>query len=227
METRYQASNGIVSEDLLQTFQNIKVLIVGCGGLGGNVANQLVRLGVKNLTLVDFDCFDESNLNRQLFSTEETIGKNKADVIKHALQKIDSASSIQTHKQHIEDLADDIYSDIDYIIDCVDSIPSKIYLNKISTTKTIPLLHGACAGWYGQVGWIEPGSTLLIDLYQDSEIGIEKTLKNPPFAPSVTASYMIAEFVKYLDDPTSSTVNELLFIDVKNNITSSSRNGGV
>lgn len=227
METRYQASSGIVSKDLLKRFQIIHVLIVGCGGLGGNVANQLVRLGVRHLTLVDFDWFDESNLNRQLFATEETIGNAKVDVLKQALYQIDSASSIQTYKLHIEDISDEIYSNINYIIDCVDSIPSKTYLNQLSTTHSIPLLHGACAGWYGQVGWIEPGSTLLKDLYQDSKIGIEKTLKNPPFAPSITASYMVAEFVKYLDNPTSATVNELLFIDVKNNLISSSKNEGV
>ena len=217
MEERLQENLGIITEQELSVIKSSKILIVGLGGLGGNVANQLVRLGVKHLILIDFDEFDITNLNRQLFSNESNVGQVKVNVIKEQLLLINPQVTITTHEQPIEEIYD-IVQQVDYIIDAVDNPKTKVFLNKIATAYNKPLLHGACAGWYGQVGWIEPECMLLKNLYEDEEHGLEKELRNPPFTPSFTASVMVSEFVKYVTNPSSATINELLLIDIKNSI---------
>ena len=91
-ESRYER-NGIITDDEQNRLKRTKVAIVGLGGLGGYVAEQLVRLGIGELVLVDGDVFNESNLNRQLFSTEAAIGHSKAEVANARLKAIDSEAT--------------------------------------------------------------------------------------------------------------------------------------
>jgi tRNA A37 threonylcarbamoyladenosine dehydratase len=76
---QYWNNLGIMSSMELDAIQNKKIMIVGLGGLGGHVADSLVRLGVSRIMLVDFDVFEVSNLNRQLYSTHENIGEYKVN----------------------------------------------------------------------------------------------------------------------------------------------------
>ena len=208
---------GIISEKEMSLIQEKRVLLVGCGGIGGNVANFLARLGVKHLTIIDFDAFDETNLNRQMFSDVSTIGTMKVDVLKKQLQLINPEIELVVHKQRIEDLGDEVYKNQDYIIDAVDQPRTKVFLNEVSTKYRLPLLHGACAGWYAQVGWIEPGVLLLKDLYEDKISGLEDDLRNASFTPALTAALMVSEFVKYVLDKSGKTVNRLILVDLLEN----------
>ena len=211
---RYKMNMGVLSEEDLEILQRIEVVIVGLGGLGGYMVNQLIRLGVINLTLIDFDTFSESNLNRQLFSNRSVIGKYKVDVIYEELKKINPNAAIKCIKKKVQDIKD---ISGDYIIDCVDNIETKVFLSKLSEKHNIPLLHGACGGWYGQVGWMSPECTLIEDLYTGEEKGIEKELLNPPFIVNAVASIMASEFIKMIKKDSSTIIDELLIIDLLNN----------
>ena len=94
---------------------------------------------------------------------------------------------------------------------------SKKYIQDISLKLDTYVLHGACGGWYGQVGWISPSNSLLIDLYEENKEGLEKDLKNPSFTPSVVSSFMVSEFLKMIQNSNDIILDELLLIDVKNN----------
>jgi len=222
---RYKMNMGVLSKQDLLKLYKLEVIIVGLGGLGGYVANQLVRLGVKHITLVDEDRFNESNLNRQLFSNEKNIGEYKVEIISRELNRIDSDASIKILKKRIQDV-DDISGN--YLIDCVDNQETKIYLSKLSEQLDIPLLHGACGGWYGQVGWISPKCTLLEDMYGNGEIGLESDLLNPAYVVGVVASYMVSEFTKMIMDSPKLVLDELLMIDILDNsiIKSGGKNHG-
>lgn len=211
---RYQMNMGVLTEEELMHLQTKEVIIVGLGGLGGNLANQLVRLGVNHLTLIDFDRFSESNLNRQLFSNMNNIGHFKVDVVSDELKKIHPNIVLNTIKGRIEDIQE---LQGDYIIDCVDHIETKIYLSKLSKQLNKPLLHGSCGGWYGQVGWILPNSSLIEDLYSKEDTGLEEDLLNPPYAPNVVASFMASEFTKMIKNSPTLVVNQILFIDLYEN----------
>lgn len=219
MEKRYQKNLGIMSEKQLHTIQSLRVVVVGCGGIGGHISNHLVRLGVTQLILVDFDTFEESNLNRQLFCTESSIGRFKTEVVQEELSRINSSCQVTVITSKIEDVSPDKFASVDVIFDAVDTPKTKVYLSKLATISNTLLLHGACAGWYGQVAIITPGSTLIQDLYDKQKIGIEQSLSNQSFMPSITASCMISEWIQYIIDP-SHTANQLLLIDLHNKILS-------
>ena len=211
---RYESNLGVLSDEDILQIQDITVTIVGLGGLGGNVANQLVRLGVKRWILIDFDRFSMSNLNRQLFSTIDVLGRRKVEVVSQELLRIDPTIVIELHASHVEELNN---IETDYLIDCVDDPKTKRYLAHLASELHVPLLHGSCGGWYGQVGWILPGCTLLDDIYKNDQAGLEQTLRNPSFTPAVVASYMVSEFVKMVQKNPDTVVNELLLIDLFNN----------
>ena len=212
--TRYKMNTGVLTNEEYNKLTQTKILVVGLGGLGGNVVNLLVRLGVRDIVLVDFDNFTESNLNRQLFSNETSIGRHKVDVVVEELLKIDQ--SIQLEKQ-IKRVQEYKPENIDYIVDCTDNLEAKIYLSNLSKELDIPLLHGSCGGWYGQVGWIQPGFPLIERMYKGKQKGLEEELLNPPFAPSVVAAYMVSEFTKMIKKDKNTVINQLLLIDLHSN----------
>lgn len=128
------------------------------------------------------------------------------------------------YRKRVEEIKNSELEKYDYIIDAVDNIESKIYMVKLAKKLSIPLLHGACGGWYGQVGWILPGCNLLEDIYQNKNHGLEQDLKNPSFTPSLVASIMVSEFVKMIKKSDVITTNELLLIDCYNNVIMKSHN---
>lgn len=213
---QFSANRKLFSDQDIAAVQQQNILLVGAGGLGGYVANGLIRFGVKQMTIVDMDKYDVSNLNRQLFSSHDTIGKYKADVLKEACLKIYPKATIKTHLEPIEMLEETLKNDkYDYVIDAVDSISTRLYLEQLTTKLNIPLVHGAIGGWYGQLGIIMPNSSLLSRLYGENKDGLEKTLGSPTFTPAVVGSMMVSEFIKHVINATTMLENNILFIDLK------------
>ena len=217
----HRMNMGVLSEADYKKIQSLHIVVVGLGGLGGYFVNHLIRLGVLNMTLIDYDYFSESNLNRQLFSNTQNIGEYKVDVIAKELSLINPKASILSIKRRVQDI-DEISGD--YLVDCTDNKETKIYLSKLSNKRHMPLLHGACGGWYGQIGWVSPSCNLIEDLYGAEEAGLEKILLNPPFIVNAVASIMASEFVKMIKNDPHIVLDELLLIDLLNNVTI--RSGG-
>lgn len=208
---------GILSIDDQEHLSNSRVLLVGCGGIGGHLANHLVRLGLGHLTLVDFDRFDATNLNRQLFSSTMTIEKYKANILQEELLKINPLAEINIIIDRIENIPETNFSQIDYVLDALDSGPSKIALSHLAQRLGVPLLHGSCGGWYGQFGWIYPNSSVLEEIYETKQPGLEQTLKNPSFTPASVAAFMASEFVKMIQHDESVSTTKVTLIDLKTN----------
>jgi len=104
------------------------VAIVGCGGLGSNVAAMLLRSGVRTLTLIDFDVVEESNLNRQLFFRDQ-IGRPKTEALAETLLRIDPEARLTlcTRRVTADDVAD-LVRDADVIVEAVDRADTKAML---------------------------------------------------------------------------------------------------
>jgi len=210
---QFKENLGIMTNDDLDKLKNTRVLLVGLGGLGGYVANSLVRLGVGKIILVDYDIFDISNLNRQLFSAHEYIGQRKSEVISSFLKTINPEAHIRSYPHPIESLSEGIYKDIDIIIDAVDNISSKCHLETMGKAHNKPLLHGSIGGWYGQLGIIMPGADILHSIYKDQLMGVEKIQKSPTFTPGIIANMMVAELIKFITHK-DALINEILMIDL-------------
>ncbi|MFW6298330.1 MAG: HesA/MoeB/ThiF family protein [Bacillota bacterium] len=214
MNERVQKNLGIFSLEELKTIRDKTVIIVGLGGLGGMVANGLVRLGVKRLVLIDHDRYEAPNMNRQLFCTEETLGMLKVLATEEALYKIDPDIDIKVFAERFENLPPSVFHRADLIVDGLDSIPLKLQLERIASRHAVPLLHGAIGGWYGQLGISMPDSRLLEHHYKRMESGVEAEEDSPTFTPGVVANLMVCEAAKVLADNEAGLYNTLLFIDL-------------
>ncbi len=211
---QYSRNMGIMNDSELKKFIFTKVLVVGVGGLGGYIASSLARIGVSSITIVDYDDFDESNLNRQMFSTLSSISKSKVEVVKQGLLEINPNLNIKAIHTKLDDSFDITnFENIDIVFDAVDNIESKVLLEKYCNTFNIPLIHGAIAGWYGQLGIIMPGSGILSELYKDKKHGIESELMSPTFTPGIIGNMMISEFTKFILKK-ESLINQILYVDL-------------
>ena len=210
---QYSKNMGIMNDSQLKSIQETNALIIGVGGLGGYIATSLVRLGVKNITIVDFDIFDDTNLNRQMFATTKSLGRIKVDVVKEGLLEINpDINVISINDKLDEDFDLKYFKEINIAFDAVDNIKSKLLLEKLCTKFNIPLIHGAIGGFYGQFGIVMPGSNILAEIYKDKEKGLEEKLMSPTFTPPIAANFMIGEFVKLKIDK-DALVNKILFFN--------------
>ena len=102
------------------------ILLVGVGGVGSFCFEVLIRSGIKNITIIDFDTYEESNINRQLNSSLDTIGLYKVDVLSKHAKEIDPNINITISKEKLNGNSNIDYKKYDYVIDACDSVDAKI-----------------------------------------------------------------------------------------------------
>ncbi len=218
MKDRYKRNMNTLSPEENEKLRGFKVCVVGCGGLGGYVIEMMGRLGIGTITAVDGDVFDETNLNRQLLSTEEILGKSKALAAGERMQKVNSDVKIHPVQTFVtEENCDEIISGHDIVVDALDNMTARRLLELHCERLDIPMIHGAIAGWYGQVSAIMPGDRTLQKIYSPNENkGAETELGNPSFSPALVASIEVAEAIKVLLHRGETLQNRLLTIDLLN-----------
>jgi molybdopterin-synthase adenylyltransferase len=216
---RYSKNEKMLSPEENLSLRQKKIAVVGCGGLGGHIIEQLARLGIGHITAIDGDVFDVSNLNRQLLSNVENIGKPKATEAQEHIKKVNSDVLVTAIVDFINDEnADEILKGHDVICDALDSISARKIVRRAADRLEIPMVFGAIAGWYGQVSTLFPGDKLFDVVYDTEENkGLEQELGNPSFTPALTASLQVAEVVKILTKKGSLLRNKLLCINTFDN----------
>ena len=174
--------------------------VIGCGGLGGWIVELLARTGVGRLTLIDGDVFSESNLNRQALCTEAALGRNKAEAAAARVREINSAVETVVYPVMMTDgNAKTLLEKNLIVFDALDNLPSRLLLLKTARELGIPMIHGAIAGWWGQVCAMEPGNDALASLWRNKgEKGIETVVGTPGFTPSAVASLQVALGIRVL-----------------------------
>lgn len=200
LPARYQRNRKTISTPEQLTLFTSRVAVVGCGGLGGYIIEELARLGVGNLVVVDPDIFEEHNLNRQLLSKVSNLGKAKTEAAKTRIAEINPAVTVMAYKQAFTvDNGEKLLDGCNVVVDALDSMDARYELSTICARKKIPLVHGAIAGWYGYISTQKPGDELLENLYASNQNkGLELQLGNPSFTPAVVASLQTAEVCKLL-----------------------------
>ena len=216
---RYSRNKNLMSDDEIILLSQKKVCVLGLGGLGGYIVEMLSRIGVGSLTLVDGDVFDETNLNRQLFSSMNNLGNSKALEAEKRVKGINPLTKVIPVYEFVDSSnAMKIIANHDVIVDALDSIDLRKYIAKVCTELNLPLVHGAIAGWYGQVATIYPNDTTLDILYpKDIKKGIEKELGNPSFTPALVASIQVSEVIKLLLNRGDLLRNSFMIIDLYTN----------
>lgn len=197
---RYLRNIGAITTAEQQILLNSRVAVIGCGGLGGSVLEQLARLGIGNLIGWDFDVFEEHNLNRQICSDIKHIGVSKADAVRTRLKEINPAVVFHGILTRFEpEPGQKILAGCQVVIDALDNIGDRIQLSALCRELKIPLVHGAVEGWVGQLTTQFPGETAIEQIYARSQNPEnKKTVSTLAFTPVLVASLQAAEAVKIL-----------------------------
>jgi molybdopterin/thiamine biosynthesis adenylyltransferase len=210
---RYQRNLGVVSPS-----EQIK--LIGAGGLGGTVLELLARMGIGELIIADKDIMGDSNLNRQILSTETNLGQSKTEVAVKRVKEINSSIEIVGHSVFINsDNVEKIIKGAEVVVDALDNLPSRFMLQRACRNLEIPLVHGAIAGFNGQLTTIFPedkGLELIYGADRDlPEHGSEAELGAPTVIPALISSLEAQEVVKILLKRGKLFRNRLLYIDIE------------
>ena len=143
--SQFSRSEKIIGTDNLKKLKDSRVLLVGIGGVGGITLEMLVRSGIENIVVVDFDTFEESNLNRQILSLNSNVNRKKVEVAKKRVLDINPNCKINAITSKVDELfLDNLNLQFDYVLDACDDIKAKIALVKYAINNNIKII--SCCG---------------------------------------------------------------------------------
>ena len=165
----------LIGKDNLEKIQNTKILLIGIGGVGGYTLESLVRSGINNITIVDYDTIDLSNLNRQIISNISNIGKYKVEEYKLRIKDINPNCKVTIIKEKITIDNFDILNikNYDYVIDACDTIDVKKQIIRECLNNNIKFISCMGTGYK-----LDPTKFEITDLRKTSYDPIAKNLRN-------------------------------------------------
>ena len=171
---RFRRNFGLFSAQDMARLLRSRILVLGCGGLGGHAAELLARMGAGFLRLADNDVFDESNLNRQRFCTESALGRPKALVLRQALADVASHLDVEAVQLEADEHnLPDLLRGVDVALDCLDTIAAKTALERVCLAAGVPFVHGSILRDEG-FAYVNGGPTpRLAELYPQGQSGDE------------------------------------------------------
>lgn len=172
METRNDRTVGLIGESGLKKLNNARVLLFGVGGVGGHAAEALVRAGVGSLTLADGDVFSPSNLNRQLFATEKTVGMSKVEAARARLLEINGGAEIIAEKLFFDRDTPLDFSSYSYVIDAIDTVSSKIEIVRRAKKAGIAVISSMGAG-----NKLDPTAFKIADIYETGVCPLARVMR--------------------------------------------------
>lgn len=140
MEDRYSRTRQLIGEEGLALLKASSVLVVGVGGVGSYAAEAVARAGVGNITLMDGDIVQPSNLNRQLVALTSTLGKNKAEVMAERIRDIDPGTNVTALARFYEENDTLDLTAFDWVIDAIDSVIAKTALIKTAIDEDVNIV---------------------------------------------------------------------------------------
>ncbi len=171
---RLERTELLLGRDGMEKLKHAHVAVFGLGGVGGYAVEGLARSGIGEMTLIDCDVFSESNRNRQLYATPETVGQTKTDVTAARIALI--APETKVHKIDLfytpENAEQIPWEDFDYIIDAIDTVTSKIDLILRATEKKIPILSSMGTG-----NKLDPTKLTVTYLYKTQTCPLARVLR--------------------------------------------------
>jgi len=157
---RYRRQIAVFGEDGQEKIGSTRLLIAGAGGLGSTAALFAAMAGFGTIRIIDPDCIEETNLNRQLLYREADIGRPKAETAAKALHAINSSIDVEPVFAAIGTVpVRNLIRGFDVVIDGLDNYPARLLLADAAWQCGIPFIHGAVEGFYGQVCTIIPSTS--------------------------------------------------------------------
>ena len=170
----FERTRRLIGAEALDVLRRSRVIVFGLGGVGGSAAEALVRAGVGNLTFVDADCVEETNLNRQIIATRETIGRPKADVMRERALSICPEAQIEAVRVFY-DMSTAGRFDLgayDYVADAIDTVSSKLLLIERAASAKTPIISALGAG-----NKLDPSRFRVADIFQTSVCPLARVMR--------------------------------------------------
>ncbi|WP_367882558.1 ThiF family adenylyltransferase [Fusobacterium ulcerans] len=171
----FQRTELLIGKENLEKLQNSHVIVFGVGGVGGFVIEALARAGVGELSIVDFDTVDITNLNRQIIALQNTVGKLKTSVMKDRLLSINPDIKIHEYPEKFSmENYDKFFKDkkYDYIVDAIDLVTSKLILAETAQNTGTPIISSMGTG-----NKIEPTMLEVADIYKTSVCPLARVMR--------------------------------------------------
>lgn len=173
MLNQFSRTELLIGKEAIEKLNQAKVAIFGIGGVGSFVVEALVRAGIENFILVDNDEVDETNLNRQIIATHETIGKPKVEVARKRILDINPNAKVEVHQEFFtKDTKGILDNSISYIVDAVDTVTAKIELVVQAEQLNIPII--SCMGTGNK---LDPTKFEVTDIYKTSVCPLAKVMR--------------------------------------------------
>lgn len=170
----YSRTESLIGKDSLEILKNSKVIVFGIGGVGSFAVESLCRCGIGEISLVDFDTIDITNVNRQIHAMLDNIGKYKVDEMKKRIELINPDIKVNIFKEKLE--KDNIekfnLKYYDYVVDAIDTITSKIYLIKYCFENNIKIISAMGAG-----NKLDPTRFKVADIYKTSGCPLARVMR--------------------------------------------------
>jgi len=181
----------LIGKDALLKLAKSDVLLVGLGGVGSFAGEFLIRAGLGNITIIDGDLVDVTNINRQLQALHSTVGKSKATLLLERFKDINPNVHVKLHDKFMEpeDMSHLLENHkFDFILDCIDSLTPKLVLLKAAKKSKIPLISSMGAG-----GKLDPSKIKITDISKTKECkfahAVRKRLKYEGIRRGIIAVY--------------------------------------
>lgn len=160
--------------DKINNIKGKKILLIGIGGVGSYTCESLIRSGIENITIVDSDKIDITNLNRQLMTSMDNIGKYKVDVMKERINSINPNCNVKIIKEFIDNSNIDILfkDDIDYVIDACDTIDTKVLVIEKCIKNNIKII--SCMGTGNKM---DPSKLKIMDISKTNYDKLAKIMR--------------------------------------------------
>ncbi len=198
-----------------------RVLVIGCGALGGTVADLLVRSGVGRdggvVTILDSDVVQLSNLHRQTLFSENDCGQLKVEVAKKALLAADSQAQVEVFAARFDENNAEMAENFDLLIDATDNFPSRFLMNRTAVKFRKPLITAGVAGALGQILTILPGKTACLECFLEPQSESAPPVSVLPPLPQFFAALEVIEAIKVLTGHVESVNRLLTTFDLWNN----------
>lgn len=174
MNNQFHRTEILIGTENLEKIKNQKIAIFGIGGVGSYVAEALARVGIQKFILIDNDKIDITNINRQIHATHETIGNLKVEEMKKRIKQINPQAQIETISEFVteENIPNIIDQSIDYIVDAIDTVKSKIEIIKIAKSQNIPIISSM-----GTANKLEPTKLEVTDIYKTKTCPLAKIIR--------------------------------------------------
>lgn len=164
----------LLGEELVTKITNKKVIVFGCGGVGGACVEALARTGVGHIALVDGDTVSLSNKNRQIIALDSTMNRPKTEVLKERILDINPCATVETYQLFYIDETYDLIDlkQYDYVIDCIDTVTAKLHLIEECYKQNIPLISSTGTG-----NRMDPTKFYITDIFNTTYDPLAKVLR--------------------------------------------------